>query len=64
MAPSSSDLPGHYAAVTAVMRVVSLFTALMENLIKKKELFKTLFPVFFLLLIYHLSKIQTVVKCK
>ena len=32
IAPSSSDLPGHYGADTVVMGVLSLFTAFMERI--------------------------------
>lgn len=49
-APSSSDLPGHYIGVAVVMSVLSLFTVLIENLIKRKKVIQMLFPVFILLL--------------
>lgn len=55
-------LPGHYGAVTALVNVSALFTAIMENLIKREELLQMLVSVFFLLLIYHLSKMQILVK--
>lgn len=54
-APSSSDLTGHYTAVAVVMSVLSLFIALMENLIKRKKVIQMVFPVFIPLLICHLT---------
>lgn len=53
-APSSLGLPGHYTAVAVVMSVLSLFTALTENVIKRKKVIQMLFPVFAPLLICHL----------
>lgn len=46
MAPSSSDLLGHYTAVTVVMRVLSLFTGSHGEFNQKERIISNVIPSF------------------